>query len=177
VGSGAVDAGADPGPGGAPARGDAGAAAAAAPHPQARCTSGAGHPPSACDHSSPGCHGGCLLHLRSLIARLRLANQEFHQAARKLEELCTALSKTEPSAQDSEPRDAAILSSLPGVGPVTLATLLTEAAGPISRRDYTALRTLSGVAPVTKRSGKSCIVIMRYAAQVRLRNAVFHWAR
>ena len=71
----------------------------------------------------------------------------------------------------------AILSSLPGVGPVTLPTLLTEAAGPISRRDYTALRTLSGVAPVTKRSGKSCIVIMRYAAQVRLRNAVFHWAR
>src|SRR3954452_22377132 len=38
-------------------------------------------------------------------------------------------------------------------------------------------QTLSGVAPVTKRSGKSCIVIMRYAAQVRLRNAVFHWAR
>lgn len=55
--------------------------------------------------------------------------------------------------------------------------MLTEAAGPISRRDYTALRTLSGVAPVTKRSGKSCIVIMRYAAQLRLRNAVFHWAR
>src|SRR3954447_26167711 len=33
------------------------------------------------------------------------------------------------------------------------------------------------VAPVTKRSGKSCLVTMRYAAQVRLRNAVFHWAR
>jgi hypothetical protein len=30
---------------------------------------------------------------------------------------------------------------------------------------------------VTKRSGKSCVVLMRYAAQVRLRNAVFHWAR
>jgi transposase len=126
---------------------------------------------------APGVTEAAVLHLRSLVARLRLANQEFHQTARKLEELCTALSKTEPSAQDSGPRDAAILSSLPGVGPVTLATLLTEAAGPISRRDYTALRTLSGVAPVTKRSGKSCIVIMRYAAQVRLRNAVFHWAR
>jgi hypothetical protein len=33
------------------------------------------------------------------------------------------------------------------------------------------------VAPVTKRSGKSCIITMRYAAQIRLRNAVFHWAR
>jgi hypothetical protein len=32
------------------------------------------------------------------------------------------------------------------------------------------------VAPVTKRSGKACIVVMRHAAQVRLRQAVFHWA-
>ena len=73
--------------------------------------------------------------------------------------------------------DAAILASLPGVGTGTLATLLTEAAGPLGRRDYAALRTLSGVAPVTKRSGKTCLVVMRHAAQVRLRQAVFHWAR
>src|SRR5215204_6507973 len=118
-----------------------------------------------------------VLHLRSLVARLRLANQEFRQAERKLEELCTALSETQPTAQDSGPGDATILRSLPGVGPVTLATLLTEAAGPLARRDYAALRTLSGVAPVTKRSGKTWVVVMRYAAQVRLRQAVFHWAR
>ena len=30
---------------------------------------------------------------------------------------------------------------------------------------------------MTKRSGKAHIVVMRYAAQTRLRNAVFHWAR
>src|SRR3954463_10455778 len=93
-----------------------------------------------------------VLHLRSLVARLRLANREVHQAARKLDELCTALSETDPAAQDSGPGDVALLSSLPGVGKVTLATLLTEAAGPLTRRDYAALRTLSGVAPVTKRS-------------------------
>ncbi len=58
----------------------------------------------------------------------------------------------------------------------TLATLLTEAAGPLGRRDRAALRTLSGVAPVTKRSGKTRFVVMRHAAQVRLRQAVFHWA-
>jgi transposase len=115
-----------------------------------------------------------VLHLRSLVARLRLANREFHQAERKLDELCATLRE---SRAGGAPPDATVLSSLPGVGTVTLATLLTEAAGPISRRDYAALRTLSGVAPVTKRSGKSCIVSMRYAAQVRLRNAVFHWAR
>ena len=117
-----------------------------------------------------------VLHLRSLVARLRLANREFHQAERKLDELCATLMEKTAAASGAPP-DAAILSSLPGVGTVTLATLLTEAAGPISRRDYGALRTLSGVAPVTKRSGKSCLVTMRYAAQVRLRNAVFHWAR
>ena len=33
------------------------------------------------------------------------------------------------------------------------------------------------MAPVTKRSGKTCVVVMRSAAQVRLRQAVFHWAR
>src|SRR5690349_23812847 len=126
---------------------------------------------------APGVTEAAILHLRSLVARLRLANQEFRQAARKLEELCTALSKTAPAAHDSGPGDATILRSLPGVGPVTLATLLTEAAGPLARRDYAALRTLSGVAPVTKRSGKTCVVVMRYAAQVRLRQAVFHWAR
>jgi transposase len=57
----------------------------------------------------------------------------------------------------------AILKSLPGIGRINLATLLAEASGPLSRRDYQALRTLSGVAPVTKRSGKSHVVVMRYA--------------
>ena len=118
-----------------------------------------------------------VLHLRSLVARLRLANREFHQAERKLDELCTNLRDKTSTPKSGGPCDAAVLSSLPGIGTVTLATLLTEAAGPIKRRDYAALRTLSGVAPVTKRSGKSCLVTMRYAAQVRLRNAVFHWAR
>src|SRR4051812_31384871 len=126
---------------------------------------------------APGVTEAAVLHLRSLVARLRLANQEFHQAARKLEELCTALSETDSAAQNSGPGDATLLRSLPGVGPVTLATLLTEAAGPLARRDDAALRTLSGVAPVTKRSGKTWGVVMRYAAQVRLRQAVFPWAR
>lgn len=70
-----------------------------------------------------------------------------------------------------------ILKSLPGIGRINLATLLAEASGPLSRRDYQGLRTLSGVAPVTKRSGKSHIVVMRNAAHVRLRNTVYHWAR
>jgi transposase len=117
-----------------------------------------------------------VLHLRSLVARLRLADAEFRQAERKLDELCAALSRDAAAAAHG-PCDAAILRSLPGVGTVTLATLLAEAGDPLSRRDHAALRTLSGVAPVTKCSGKTRIVVMRYAAQGRLRNAVFHWAR
>ena len=66
---------------------------------------------------------------------------------------------------------------MPGVGRIVLATLLAEAAEPLRRRDYHALRTLSGVAPVTKRSGRRSIVIMRQACQMRLRTAVYHWAR
>jgi transposase len=117
-----------------------------------------------------------VLHLRSLVARLRLVNTEFHQAEQKLDELCARLSQDATAAAHG-PCDAAILRSLPGVGLVVLATLLTEAGDPLARRDYAALRTLSGVAPVTKRSGKTCIVVMRYAAQNRLRQAMFHWAR
>ena len=117
-----------------------------------------------------------VLHLRSLVARLRLANTEFHQAERKLDELCAGLTQDAGAAAHG-PGDAAILRSLPGIGTVTLATLLTEAGDPLARRDHAVLRTLSGVAPVTKRGGKTRVVVMRYAAQARLRNAVFHWAR
>ena len=117
-------------------------------------------------------------HMRSLVARLHLVNRELKHAERKLDELCAGIGETEPATADCvAQRDVAILKSLPGIGRINLATLLAEASGPLSRRDYQALRTLSGVAPVTKRSGKSHIVIMRYAAHVRLRNAVYHWAR
>jgi len=36
---------------------------------------------------------------------------------------------------------------------------------------------LSGVAPVTRRSGKSLIVLRRHACNGRLAQAVYHWAR
>jgi hypothetical protein len=117
-----------------------------------------------------------VLHRRSLIARLRLAKRERHRAARQPDELCAALSQA-AAAKEGGSHGAAILASLPGIGAGTLATLLAGAAGPLGRRDHAALRTLSGVAPVTKRSGKSHLVGMRQAAQARLRQAVSHGAR
>lgn len=118
------------------------------------------------------------IHMRSLVARLRVVNRELREAEGQLDKLCTAIGETEPTSGDCLRRqDVMILKSMPGIGRINLATLLCEGSGPLSRRDYPALRTLCGVAPVTKRSGKSHIVVMRHAAHVRLRNTVYHWAR
>lgn len=118
------------------------------------------------------------IHLRSLIARLRVVNREIRDAEGALDKICTAIGETpaEPG-EGLQRQDIMILRSMPGIGRVNLAALISEGSGPLRSRDYSALRTLSGAAPVTKRSGKSHIVIMRYAAHVRLRNTIYHWAR
>jgi len=118
------------------------------------------------------------IHLRSLVARLRVVNRELHEAEGQLDKLCTTIGETEAASRDCLRRqDVLILRSMPGIGRINLAALLCEASGPLGSRDYQALRTLCGAAPVTRRSGKSHIVVMRYAAHVRLRNTVYHWAR
>ena len=76
-----------------------------------------------------------------------------------------------------EHRDIPVLLSLPGVGRIITATMLAEGAHILSLRDYHALRAHAGIAPVTKQSGKSRQVLMRYRCNQRLRNAFYHWAR
>lgn len=118
-------------------------------------------------------------HIKTVAARLTLVNRQLRQAHDRLDRLTERLAAsgdTEPG-QNAEQRDVTILASLPGVGRIVLATLLAEAFDPLQRRDYHALRCLCGVAPVTKRSGKSKIVIRRLAAHRRLCDAVYHWAR
>ena len=117
-------------------------------------------------------------HLATLTARIRLVNQQLKQAMRQLDALTTRFA----SSDEAEPgqrkqRDVEILASLAGVGRIVLATLLAEGSDPLQRRDYPALRCLAGVAPVTRRSGKSRIVVRRYACNPRLANAMYHWAR
>jgi transposase len=117
-------------------------------------------------------------HLTTLIARIRLVNRQLKDAHQRLDTLIARLmaaQETEPGQQKQ--RDVEILASLPGVGRIVLATLLAEAFDALRRRDYAALRSLTGVAPVTKRSGKSCIVVRRQACHDRLANAMYHWAR
>ena len=112
-------------------------------------------------------------HITAVAARLKLVNQQIKQAHRRLDELADKLAEgreEDAPGQKSKQRDVTILRSLPGVGRIVLATLLGEAAEPLRKRDYHALRTLSGVAPVTRRSGKRCVVLMRQACHLRLRS-------
>src|SRR5262245_58737250 len=121
-------------------------------------------------------------HIRVGIERLRLVNRQLGDAGRQLDRLCKKLAEPVAGAdgenvpgQRQEHRDVTILDSLPGVGRVVLATMLAESPDALQRRDYHALRTLCGTAPVTRRSGKSCIVTRRHACNRRLRNAAFNW--
>jgi len=97
-------------------------------------------------------------------------------------EALTRLLETLSDAHDSDPTaptpsDVQILRSLPGVGLKTVAALFAEAADAIATRDLAALRAHAGIAPVTKRSGTRCVVVMRHACSGRLRTALYHAAR
>jgi transposase len=131
---------------------------------------------------APGTAEAATAHIAAVAERIRLLNRQIKDAHRRLDKLTDDLAARESEpGQTCEQRDVDILRSLPGVGRIVLATLLAEASQPLAERDYHVLRTLSGVAPVTKssgkRSGKRAIVVMRHACSIRLRDAVYHWAR
>jgi transposase len=134
--------------------------------------------------SAPGVTEAATGHIRLLLPRIRLLNSQIKAVHTEIDALCQQLAgpqTIEPGesvpGQSIEQRDVAILHSVPGVGRIVGATLLAEASEPLRRRDYHAIRTLAGQAPVTKRSGKSCFVQRRLACNKRLANAMYHWAR
>jgi transposase len=114
-------------------------------------------------------------HIDTLITRIRLINRQISDAHHQLDRLTQQIGADEPG--QPKQRDVVILASSPGIGRIILATLLTEAPDALQRRDYHVLRCLTGAAPVTRRSGRSRIVLRRYACNPRLANAVYHWAR
>ena len=116
-------------------------------------------------------------YIKGVIPRLQLVDQQIAQAHIRLDELFVELEANDDSGEREEQRDVSILRSMPGIGRIVLATLLAEASQALAERDYHGLRILTGVAPVTRRSGKSCQVIMRRACNKRLRDAMYHWAR
>src|SRR5207248_4247377 len=114
--------------------------------------------------------------IRRLLPRLRLAHAQGRDCSRQIEALLKALEDPPGHGKDLHSA-AAILRSLPGVGRVVLARMLTEGAEAIRHRDLSRLRALGGSAPVTECSGKTCHVLMRRACSAGLRFANYHWAR
>ncbi len=86
-------------------------------------------------------------------------------------------SESNSQPETSRPSDAAIIQSMPGAGRIVTVTLLAKADDALKARNHDALRCQCGVAPVTKRSGKSYRVQRRRAADRQLCEAAYHWAR
>ena len=126
---------------------------------------------------APGAAEAASEHVQMLLPRLRLLQQQREATARRIRQILDALCTAPPEGQGREHRDAEILLSLPGIGPVVAATMLAEASQPLRDRDYQALRNYAGAAPVTRRSGKRKAIMMRYACNEPLRNALYHWSR
>jgi transposase len=128
---------------------------------------------------APGVADAAALRIGALIPQLLLVHTQKLATEKQIDRLLAQHTAEERiEGQPTEHRDAEILLSLPGVGRVVAATMLTEASGPLAERDYPTLRTYTGAAPITKRSGKRLFLVrMRYACKARLRQALYHWAR
>lgn len=128
---------------------------------------------------APGVTEAVAIRIAALIPQLRVVHEQRTTAARQIDRLLEQLTTAEAAeGEPREHRDVEILRSLPGVGRMVTATMLTEAAGPMADRDYLTLRTYAGAAPVTRRSGKRAFFVhMRHACKHRLRQALYHWSR
>ena len=123
--------------------------------------------------------------MRLLTKRLAVVVKQLAETQTRIDAFLAELGGADPAttgSEDPQPGqakgqlDATILRSIPGVGRYVLATLLAEADDPLRRRDFHALRCLSGAAPVTKQSGRVRIVTRRLAVHDRLRDALGYWA-
>ena len=119
------------------------------------------------------------VHIQTLLPRLRLVHTQWKKNNRRIEHLLEQIGalREDDEGQKREHRDVEILLSVPGIGIAITATMLGEAAQAIAERDYESLRTQTGVAPVTRRSGKQIMVIRRYACNARAADAMYHAAR
>lgn len=142
---------------------------------------------------APGTIDAVTTHVVLLLPRIRLVYEQRQACRRQLEEMLDEWEAGEdtgpPAGPEREsgvdvppsapPHDVAIMRSLPGLGTLSMSTLLVDAHALLAGRDYDALRAVSGVAPVRRQTGKNKrgVVSMRYACNQRLRQACYHWAR
>jgi hypothetical protein len=124
---------------------------------------------------APGTAEAAQVHCGFLWPCLRVLAEQLRACGQQVDALLRPMAD-EPGAGE-RPSDVAIVLSLPGVGRKMTAWLFAEAAQPLAERDYQVLRTHSGVAPVTKQSGKRRLVVRRRGCNPRLRHALYHMAR
>ena len=124
---------------------------------------------------APGAAEAAQAHCQFLLPCLRVLAEQLQACSQQVSALLHTLA--EAPGDGEGPSDVAIVLSLPGVGRKITAWLFAEAAQPLAERDYQMLRTHSGVAPVTKQSGKRRVVVMRRGCNPRLRHALYHMAR
>jgi transposase len=124
---------------------------------------------------APGAAEAAQAHCQFLLPCLRVLAEQLQACSQQVSALLHTLA--EATGEGEGPSDVAIVLSLPGVGRKITAWLFAEASQPLAERDYQVLRTHSGVAPVTKQSGKRRVVVMRHGCNPRLRNALYHMAR
>lgn len=113
-----------------------------------------------------------------LVVRLKGLYEQKAEVEKRVEIVLDQLTSMTPDGSEKRgPSDAKVLRSLPGVGRVVAATMLAEASQSLAERNYQAIRSYSGTAPVTRQSGKKKQVVMRYGCNARLRHALYHWSR
>ena len=98
---------------------------------------------------------------------------------RQLDAACTAAADLEQAVIESfnQHPDAGIITSFPGLGPLTGARVLAETGDDRSRfADAKGLKAYAGAAPVTRASGKTTAVLHRRVKNQRLAAAGYVWA-
>ena len=116
--------------------------------------------------------GSCVFHIRSVVERLKVADRQLKEIKDSIDKVIETMNE-KLKAEGEGPTDIEILRSIPGVGTVVLATLIAEAWSLVRRRDFEAIRCLGGVAPVTRQSGRTKLVVRRRAV-CRSLSAAFH---
>ena len=98
---------------------------------------------------------------------------------RQLDAACAAADDLEQAVIESfnQHPDAGIITSFPGLGPLTGARVLAETGDDRSRfQDAKGLKAYAGAAPITRASGKTAAVLHRRVKNQRLAAAGYVWA-
>jgi transposase len=131
-------------------------------------------------YTAPGVVQAVAAHIQVVLPHIELTATQRRDAERRLEHWLDSLATQDAPAEDQrEHSDVAIVRSMPGIGTRVAARMLAEASQPLAARAYHVLRAWTGVAPVTKKSGRrrQPVVVMRYACNRRLREAMYYSAQ